>query len=147
MLETTNFGANGTIGIYPSGQRFGYKLKTSEGATYYTDPQMNPDKAKHSSLINLSSGKVWIIWYGITSKYSSDVTIEVSSTPVSSDEGNVANWKPQVRQSIPVSSNEKNVSKKEPQVRQSIMRTKIGNQVVRATGNSQATNNIKIVSN
>ena len=78
VLTTTQNGITEPIGTYQSDQRFGYKLKSSDGTTYYSDPKMNPDGVKHASIFDLSDGREWISWRGITGKYSSDVVIEVT---------------------------------------------------------------------
>lgn len=80
MLITTQNGITEPIGTYQSDQRFGYKLKSSDGTTYYSDPKMNPDGAKHASIFDISDGREWISWRGITGKYSSDVVVEVKSS-------------------------------------------------------------------
>lgn len=80
VLITTQNGITEPIGTYQSDQRFGYKLKSSDGTTYYSDPKMNPDGAKHASIFDISDGREWISWRGITGKYSSDVVIEVKSS-------------------------------------------------------------------
>jgi C1A family cysteine protease len=79
VLKTTKYGAAGEIGTYPSNQRFGYKIKTSDGLTYYSDQSKNPDGLKHATILNLTSGNAWISWKGITGKYTSDVVIQVTS--------------------------------------------------------------------
>jgi hypothetical protein len=160
VLETTKSGVTGQIGTYPFGQKFGFKIKTSEGVTYYTDQQMNPDKAKHASLINLSSGRTWISWYGIARKYSSDVTIEVTSNvdPLGLNKSKENTVERLTNKTSVIGTfaaegynatglDEEYIDVGEPNVRQSIKRTKIGNQVAEATGKGRATNNIKIVSN
>ena len=79
VLTTTQNGITGEIGTYKSDQRFGYKLKSSDGRTYYSDQKMNPDGAKHASIFDLSDGREWISWRGMANKYSSDVVIEVAA--------------------------------------------------------------------
>jgi len=78
VLKTDKYGASGEIGVYPSSQRFGYKLRTPEGLTYYSDQSRNADGLKHASVMDLSGGRTWLSWKGIKSKYSSDVLIEVT---------------------------------------------------------------------
>jgi C1A family cysteine protease len=78
VLKTTKYGVTGGIGAYPSNQRFGYKIRTSDGITYYSDQKMNQDGIKHASIFDLSGGRTWISWRGMKSKYSSDVVIEVT---------------------------------------------------------------------
>jgi hypothetical protein len=77
VLKTDKYGAAGEIGIYPSSQRFGYKLRTSDKMTYYSDQGKNADGLNHADVLHLSDGRAWIRWKGITSNYSSDVLIEV----------------------------------------------------------------------
>ncbi|MDD1759336.1 MAG: hypothetical protein LUQ44_01900 [Methanothrix sp.] len=78
VVKTDKYGATGEIGIYPSSQRFGYKLRTTEGLSYYSDQSLNVGGLKHASVMDLSGGRTWISWKGIKSKYSSDVLIEVT---------------------------------------------------------------------
>lgn len=78
VLKTNKYGAAGVIGVYPGSQRLGYKLRTPEGLTYYSEQSRNADGLKHASVIDLSGGRAWISWKGIKSKYSSDVLIEVT---------------------------------------------------------------------
>lgn len=159
VLNTTEYGVNGTIGTYPYGQKFRFKIKTAEGVTYYTDQRMNPDKSKHSTLINLSNGKVWVSWYGIARKNSSDVTIEVASNVDTlglneSKENTIERLtnKTSVIGSVPeeykaTSLDEDYIDVKEPKVVRNSDRIRIGDQVAEATGNGQATNNMKIILN
>ncbi len=78
VLKTANYGVAGEIGTYPSSQRFGYKIRTSDGSTYYSDQSKNPDGLKYANVLNMSGSRAWISWKGIKSKYSSDVVIEVT---------------------------------------------------------------------
>jgi len=78
VLRTDKYGAAAEMGVYSGYQRFGYKLRTPEGLTYYSDQSKNPDGLKHANVIDLSGGRSWISWKGITSKYSSDVVVEVT---------------------------------------------------------------------
>ena len=77
VLRTDKYGAEAEIGVYPGNQRFGYKLRTPDGLIYYSDQSKNPDGRKHANVIDLSGGRSWISWKGITSKYSSDAVVEV----------------------------------------------------------------------
>ena len=78
VLKADKHGATGEIGTYPGNQRFGYKLKTSDGRTYYSDQSRNPDGLKHADVLNFSDSRAWVSWKGIASKYSSDLVIEVT---------------------------------------------------------------------
>ncbi len=77
VLRTDEYGAAAEMGVYPGNQRFGYKLRAPDGLTYYSDQSKNPDGLKHANVIDLSAGRSWISWKGITSQYSSDVVVEV----------------------------------------------------------------------
>jgi hypothetical protein len=68
---------SGTIGTYPSGQKFVYTLTTPTGITYYSDPARNADKTSHCTVFNLQNNRAWLMWKGIKSKYSSDAMIEI----------------------------------------------------------------------
>lgn len=83
VLKTTNYGITGQIGTYPSNQQFKYKLKTTDGMIYYSDQKMNPDGLKYASVFELSGGRTWISWRGITRRHSSDVVIEVQQSDIS----------------------------------------------------------------
>ena len=78
VLKTDKYGIAGEIGNYPASQQFGYKLRTPEGLSYYSEESLNADGLKHASVMDLSGGRTWISWKGIKSKYSSDVLIEVT---------------------------------------------------------------------
>ena len=77
------------LGVYPSGTRLIFALKTSDGHVYYTDQFLNSDACDHVNTVKAGTYKWVLSWedlYGLGEKDYDDVVIEIEIfNPVTED--------------------------------------------------------------
>ena len=77
------------LGVYPSGTRLIFALKTSDGHVYYTDQFLNSDACDHVNTVKAGTYKWVLSWedlYGLGEKDYDDVVMEIEIfNPVTED--------------------------------------------------------------
>ena len=77
------------LGVYPSGSRLIFALKTSDGHIYYTDQFLNSDACDHVNTVKAGTYKWVLSWedrYGLGEKDYDDVVMEIEIfNPVTED--------------------------------------------------------------
>ena len=77
------------LGVYPSGSRLIFALKTSDGHVYYTDQFLNSDACDHVNTVKAGTYKWVLSWedlYGLGEKDYDDVVMEIEIfNPVTED--------------------------------------------------------------
>lgn len=87
--EDANRGKTFDLGLFDSGTKLTFALKTSEGHTFYTDRAKNPDALSHVKKLPIGYNKWELRWediYGLKEKDYNDLIVEVVVMPTSNED-------------------------------------------------------------
>jgi len=87
--SSSEVGKSYDLGVYPSGSRLSFALKTSDGHVYYTDQFLNSDACEHVKKVKTGTYKWELYWedsYGLGERDYDDVVMEIEIfSPITED--------------------------------------------------------------
>jgi hypothetical protein len=87
--SSSEIGKSYDLGVYPSGSRLSFALKTSDGHVYYTDQFLNSDACEHVKKVKTGTYKWELYWedsYGLGERDYDDVVMEIEIfSPITED--------------------------------------------------------------
>lgn len=87
--EDANLGKTFDMGLFNSGTKLTFALKTSEGRTFYTDQAQNPDALSHVKKLPIGYNKWELRWedlFGLGEKDYNDLVVEVEVMPTRNED-------------------------------------------------------------
>lgn len=87
--DDSSLGKTFDLGVFKSGTKLTFALKTSDGQTYYTDQAQNPDALSHVKRLPTGYNKWELRWedlFGLGEKDYNDLVVDVEVMPTSNED-------------------------------------------------------------